>query len=135
MIPMDEHSACPGDLVGVGIFPNGVIGVPDLLALLAAWGPCQCCAADLNGDEAVDVEDLLILLANWGPCPGTGGESQTLSEVLDEAELTQQQFEAYLTVMAGTDEREQYRWNCWFNNYIMQCVNCPTCPGSDPFAD
>ena len=54
----------PGDLDG-----DGVVGIFDLLALLAAWGPCDdCdnCRADLNGDGTVGILDLLILLVNWG---------------------------------------------------------------------
>jgi hypothetical protein len=54
----------PGDING-----DGVVDVLDLLALLAAWGPCPVpppeCAADINGDGVVDVLDLLELLANW----------------------------------------------------------------------
>ncbi len=48
---------------------DGVVGVSDLLILLASWGPCaDCgdCPADLDGDCTVGVSDLLILLANWG---------------------------------------------------------------------
>jgi hypothetical protein len=54
----------PGDLNG-----DGVVGVADLLILLANWGACpDCnnCPADLDGDCNVGVADLLILLANWG---------------------------------------------------------------------
>jgi hypothetical protein len=54
---------CPADLTG-----SGSVNVSDLLALLAAWGPCAGCAADLNGDGQVNVSDLLALLAAWGPC-------------------------------------------------------------------
>ena len=53
-----------GDLDG-----DGVVGVSDLVILLAEWGPCaDCddCPADLDGDCTVGVSDLLILLANWG---------------------------------------------------------------------
>ncbi|MHC4416113.1 MAG: M12 family metallo-peptidase [Planctomycetota bacterium] len=56
--------AAPGDLDG-----DGVVGIADLLILLAAWGPCpDCdnCPADLNGDCTVGIGDLLILLGNWG---------------------------------------------------------------------
>jgi len=56
---------CPADING-----DGATNVTDLLALLAAWGPCPGgCAADINGDETVNVTDLLALLAAWGPCP------------------------------------------------------------------
>jgi hypothetical protein len=53
-----------GDLDG-----DGVVGVNDLLLLLAAWGPCPLegvCPADLDGDGEVGIGDLLMLLANWG---------------------------------------------------------------------
>ncbi len=49
---------------------DGSVGVPDLLILLAFWGPCSpVCLGDFDGDDNVGVSDLLILLANWGPCP------------------------------------------------------------------
>ncbi len=53
---------CP-DLDG-----DGEVKVSDLLILLAAWGPCDGCAADLDGDGEVKVADLLILIGAWGPC-------------------------------------------------------------------
>ena len=37
----------------------------DLLLLLDAWGPCEGCQADIDGDGQVSVNDLLILLAEW----------------------------------------------------------------------
>ena len=49
-----------GDLDG-----DGLVSVADLLALLAAWGPCDECAADLDGDGVVSVQDLLLLLSNF----------------------------------------------------------------------
>ena len=48
---------------------DGVVGVTDLLILLANWGPCNdCdeCQVDLDCNCSVGVNDLLILLANWG---------------------------------------------------------------------
>lgn len=51
----------PGD-----VDRNGLVNVTDLLALLAAWGPCEGCLEDSNGDGLVNVTDLLNLLANWG---------------------------------------------------------------------
>lgn len=58
---------CDGDLDG-----DGVVGVPDLLVLLAAWGTSPCGPPDIDGDGTVAVPDLLILLANWGPGPPGG---------------------------------------------------------------
>ena len=49
-----------GDIDG-----DGAVGVPDLLTLLAGWGPASGCA-DFDLDGVVGVPDLLILLANWG---------------------------------------------------------------------
>ena len=56
-------SPCPWDLDG-----TGGVGILDLLALLAAWGPNPGDPADFNGDGRVDIFDLLTLIANWGPC-------------------------------------------------------------------
>ena len=55
-----EESAVPGDVNG-----DGVVDVVDLLAVLAAWGPCPGCPEDLNDDDVVDVLDLLIVLGEW----------------------------------------------------------------------
>lgn len=44
---------------------SGIVGMGDLLILLASWGPCAGCQADLNGDGSVGVLDLLIVLGNW----------------------------------------------------------------------
>lgn len=62
----DECEPClPADLDS-----DGLVGVSDLLLLLAQWGVCPpICLGDINGDGNVGVPDLLIFLANWGPCP------------------------------------------------------------------
>ncbi|NNM25975.1 MAG: hypothetical protein HKO59_08325, partial [Phycisphaerales bacterium] len=58
---LQPASAMPGDVDG-----DGVVSFTDLLAVLAAWGPCAApCAADLDGDGVVDFVDLLVVLANW----------------------------------------------------------------------
>jgi glucose/arabinose dehydrogenase len=44
---------------------DGVVGINDLLDLLAAWGPCAGCPEDINGDGVVNILDLLDLLAQW----------------------------------------------------------------------
>ena len=50
-----------GDIDG-----DGSVGIGDLLALLASWGPCPApCPEDLNGDGMVDIQDLLDLLSAW----------------------------------------------------------------------
>lgn len=48
---------------------DGVVGIGDLLAMLAAWGTCpdpDACPADVNDDGQVDIADLLQVLADWG---------------------------------------------------------------------
>ena len=56
-VPGDE---CPADLDG-----DGVVGIADFLAVLAAWGTP---GGDVNGDGTTDVSDFLAVLAAWGPC-------------------------------------------------------------------
>ena len=52
---------------------SGSVGAADLLAILAAWGPCPVpppavCDADLDCDGTVGASDLLLLLASWETC-------------------------------------------------------------------
>ncbi len=64
-IPDCTPATLPSDLDG-----DGIVGMVDFLALLAAWGSCSdcgTCPADFDGDCSVGILDLLILLGNWGP--------------------------------------------------------------------
>jgi hypothetical protein len=64
VIPDCSPPPVPCDMDG-----DGVVGVTDLLDMLASWGPCgDCpdCAADLDRDCVVGVIDVLLLLENWG---------------------------------------------------------------------
>ena len=57
---------CPSDFDG-----SRIVAVPDLLLLLANWGPCPLqgsCTSDTDGDGQTNVPDLLKLLADWGVC-------------------------------------------------------------------
>ena len=59
---------CDEPVVG-DIDGDGIVGLSDLLILLADWGRCaDCddCPSDLDGDCTVGLSDLLTLLANWG---------------------------------------------------------------------
>jgi hypothetical protein len=68
-----EHvlGACEADITG-----DGVVGTADLLAVIAAWGPCTGCPEDIavgscGGDGTVGTADLLSVIANWGlECSG-----------------------------------------------------------------
>jgi parallel beta-helix repeat protein/predicted outer membrane repeat protein len=65
---IDECQAavqCPWDLEP----PPGVVGISELLTVLAAWGSSPAGGPDLDGDGVVGIGDLLVLLSNWGPCP------------------------------------------------------------------
>ena len=45
---------------------DGTVDVLDVLAVLAAWGPCPAsCPADQDDDNFVNVLDLLFVLAHW----------------------------------------------------------------------
>lgn len=57
---------CPWDVEPMG--GDGIVGVPDLLVLLAMWGTDPGGPPDFDGDGVVAVPDLLALLANWGLC-------------------------------------------------------------------
>jgi formylglycine-generating enzyme required for sulfatase activity len=48
---------------------DGAVNGDDLGALLGAWGGCAGCPADLNADSLVNGDDLGVLLAGWGDCP------------------------------------------------------------------
>ncbi|MDP6311925.1 MAG: hypothetical protein QF781_07175, partial [Phycisphaerales bacterium] len=60
--PKDD--TCDADADG-----DNVVGVNDILLVIAHWGPCAECDADVTGDSIVDVNDILMVIANWGPCP------------------------------------------------------------------
>ena len=63
-----ELQGTPGTVKLGDIDGNGAVAVPDLLTLLAAWGPTGggCQLADFDLDDIVGISDLLVLLANWG---------------------------------------------------------------------
>jgi len=66
---IDAHAAANATPKLADLDEDFVVGVSDLLILLADWGPCLPvgeCAADVSGDGAVGVTDLLALLADWG---------------------------------------------------------------------
>lgn len=62
------NTITPGSCAG-DIDEDDDVDTDDLIALLAAWGPCTNCDEDLDNDDNVGTSDLLILLSNWGDCP------------------------------------------------------------------
>ncbi len=72
--PVDQVIGPVGSLYD--LTGDGVVGILDLLDLLAAWGDCAApcpptCVADIatpggpGADCTVDILDFLLLLANW----------------------------------------------------------------------
>ena len=60
-----DATPCPADIDG-----SGEVDFSDLLAILAAWGPCgETCPEDIDGSGDVGFSDLLAVLAAWGVCP------------------------------------------------------------------
>lgn len=64
------ETVCVGDIAPAG--GDHVVDGADLAAVLAAWGPCGACAADLAPlgapDGVVDGADLAMVLSRWGSC-------------------------------------------------------------------
>jgi len=54
---------CPADLD-----ESGSVGFSDILALIAAWGPCGGCPEDLDGSGDVGFGDILVVISGWGDC-------------------------------------------------------------------
>jgi hypothetical protein len=50
----------PGDVDG-----DGIVGILDILVVIADWGPCDGCAGDANEDGGADILDILFVIANW----------------------------------------------------------------------
>jgi hypothetical protein len=39
--------------------------------VLAGWGPCSGCPADVDANGVIDAGDLALVLAGWGGCTGS----------------------------------------------------------------
>lgn len=64
-LELEVELLCPADVDG-----DGAAGFGDILAVLAAWGPCEGdCLADVDGDGMVGFSDVLTILSTWGACP------------------------------------------------------------------
>ena len=68
-------ATCDGNPCDVGecladVTGDGTVDVSDILAVIAAWGPCKGCPEDIDDSGAVDVGDVLAVIAAWGLCEG-----------------------------------------------------------------
>ena len=43
---------------------DGMVGILDILIVIADWGPCDGCAGDVNEDGVNNVLDI-VTLVNW----------------------------------------------------------------------
>ncbi len=57
-----DECECLPDITG-----DGTVDLDDLLAVLAAWGPCDDCPEDIDGD--VGFFEVVAVLHGWGACP------------------------------------------------------------------
>lgn len=48
---------------------DGIVGIEDLLQVLAAWGQTMPHPADVDDSGQVDIGDLLLVLSDWGAQP------------------------------------------------------------------
>jgi DNA-binding beta-propeller fold protein YncE len=59
----NPHDHGPGDVNG-----DHLVDVDDLVAVILAWGPCDCavpCPEDMDNNGLVDVDDLITVILNW----------------------------------------------------------------------
>lgn len=140
LIPMDM---CPGDLVsGSGPYPDGVVNVSDMLYVINKWSTSDC-VADITEDNTVSTPDLLAVINNWGACPcfpsqvssmsAPESSSSEFSQMLNAANLSENQWNDFLETMATGTESERENYLCWMQRYLSGCSQCPSCPGSNPF--
>lgn len=125
---------CPADFDG-----DGVVGVPDLLILLANW--VMPGTGDIDCDGLVAVPDLLFLLAAWGPCPlSSEPEPPSLEDEIIAAGLYwPHSWQEYMDCLSNGTPADQDNCNCWMHHYLHGDCNggpsCPhpDCPDDDPF--
>ena len=64
----DSCYTLPGGTNTYTITVTNVDNFGDVLAVIAAWGPCQGCPEDINQDGEVSFADILVVIGAWGPC-------------------------------------------------------------------
>ncbi|MBT8208686.1 MAG: hypothetical protein KJO18_10455 [Acidimicrobiia bacterium] len=130
-------TACPADVDG-----DNEVGFTDLIAVLAAWGTCDCtiaCPEDIDGDGDVGFLDLVSVLSTWGPCPGSSSDpGPTFDEMLAGAGLTPSDWEVFEDCLQNGTEAQQKNCICWLEHYLIECTPLcsqpPNCPDGDPLA-
>ncbi|MCH8822907.1 MAG: hypothetical protein IH984_05290 [Planctomycetes bacterium] len=130
-----EFESCIWDLNG-----DCEVGTQDILALFALWGTDPGGPPDFNDDGIVNTSDLLILFANWGPCYCAPFGTIVLSfeDELDDACISEAEWDDYEYIMQNGTEEEKENYDCWMTHWIEDCDKCTCtgesgCPGEDPF--
>ncbi len=142
------YENCPADCADE---PNdALVAVPDLLALLGAWGGPQTpgTTCDIDGDGVIAVPDLLALLGAWGPCcrvgsakpPLGGAPPDTIEQAIVDAGLDYpEDWDIFMNCITNGTPEEADNCNCWMHHYLHgDCNGGPMCPhpecsGEDPF--
>lgn len=119
---------------------DDVVSTADLLLLFAEWGIHDPGPPDFNCDGDVDTTDLLELFANWGrcECAPPGSEPLSFEDELDDACITEAEWDDYEDIMKTGTEEEKENYQCWMLHWIEDCNRCSClgqsgCPGEDPF--
>lgn len=60
----DDCDSCEIDEMDADLNSDGIVGVNDLLIVIASWG--ESGSADIDGDGTVGVTDLLVVISLWG---------------------------------------------------------------------
>jgi len=60
----DDCDSCEVDEMDADLNSDGIVGVNDLLIVIASWG--ESGSADIDGDGTVGVTDLLVVISLWG---------------------------------------------------------------------
>ncbi len=118
-----ESVPCPWDLNG-----DCVVGVEDLLIILANWG------------SPYDIDDFDDLMDAWGPCAcDPEAVVPSLADELDDACLTQLDWLRFMRVLDNPPSQAVLDNNlCWMIHYLDHCDQCiclhsGVCPDDDPF--
>lgn len=64
---MHQTNLLIGETCAADMDGDGAVNVTELLMIIDQWGQSDS-PADINDDGIVDVSDLLIVVGNWGPC-------------------------------------------------------------------
>ena len=87
----------------------------------------------------MNVTDLLAVLAAWGPCE-EGGDPIVSHESANAAVgISTEEWDDYQEIMENGTQQERDEWTCWYEHLLVcgqtpKCVHGTTgCSGDNPF--